>query len=270
MAKEVLSEELWKIIQPLLPEPKSRSFMHPGRKRVEDRKALTGILFVLITGIGWEYLPKEMGCGSGMTCWRRLRDWNEAGVWKKLHKVLLQYLQTKEKIDWSRAIIDSSSVRAVFGGGQTGPSPTDRRKNGSKHHILTDGQGTPLASKVTSANRHDVTQALALVDSIQPIAGKPGRPRFRPEILQGDRAYGSKGLRLKLLKRGIFPKLAKRYTPNGSGLGVTRWVFERTLSWIHQFRRLRTRFERRLDIHQAFLTISCCIICFKQLTNAFC
>jgi transposase len=108
------------------------------------------------------------------------------------------------------------------------------------------------------------------VDSVQPIAGKPGRPRFRPEILQGDRAYDSKALRLELIKRGIIPKLAKRYTPNGSGLGVTRWVVERTLSWLHQFRRLRTRYEKRLDIHQAFLTIGCCIICFKKLMNAFC
>lgn len=97
--------------------------MHLDKKRVEDRKALTVILFVLITGIGWEYLPKEMRCGSGTTCWRRLRDWNEAGVWEKLHKVLLQYLHTKEKIDWSREIIDSSSVRAVFFGGG-GPDRT--------------------------------------------------------------------------------------------------------------------------------------------------
>ncbi len=106
-------------------------------------------------------------------------------------------------------------------GGQTGQVPTDKRKNGSKHHILTDGQGTPFASKVASANRHDVTQTLALVDSVQPLAGKPGRPRFRPEILQGDRAYDSKALRLGLIKRGIIPKLAKRNTPNGSGLGVS-------------------------------------------------
>ncbi|MFM7099096.1 MAG: transposase, partial [Gemmataceae bacterium] len=87
VAKKVLVQDVLKIIQPLLPEAKPRRFMYPGRKRLDDRKALTGILFVLITGIGWQYLPKEMGCGSGMTCWRRLRDWNEAGVWEKLHKV---------------------------------------------------------------------------------------------------------------------------------------------------------------------------------------
>jgi len=130
MAKEILSEELWEIIQPLLPKLKPRRFMYPGRKKVDDRKALTGILFVLITGIGWEYLPKEMGCGSGMTCWRRLRDWNEAGVWENLHKVLLQYLQKKEKNDWSRAIIDSSSARAVFGGSRQDQVPLTGEKMG--------------------------------------------------------------------------------------------------------------------------------------------
>lgn len=141
MAKELLSEELWKIIQPLLPEPKARRFMYPGRKRVDDRKALTGILFVLITGIGWEYLPKEMGCGSGMTCWRRLRDWNAAGVWKNLHKVLLQYLQKKEKIDWSRAIIDSSSVRAVFGGSRQDQVPLTGGKMGVNTTYLPMAKG---------------------------------------------------------------------------------------------------------------------------------
>jgi transposase len=82
---------------------------------VPDRQALTGILFVLKTGIPWEDLPQEMECGSGMTCWRRLRDWNEAGVWERLHQVLLDELQDAEQLDWSRAVVDSSHVRAKGG-----------------------------------------------------------------------------------------------------------------------------------------------------------
>jgi transposase len=85
-----------------------------------DRAGLTGIVFVLKTGIPWEHLPQEMGCGSGMTCWRRLRDWNDAGVWERLHQVLLDELQDAEQLDWSRAAVDSSHVRAK-GGRQTGP-----------------------------------------------------------------------------------------------------------------------------------------------------
>ena len=113
MAKPMLSDELWTLIQRLLPPPKARRRTHPGRKPLDDRRALTGILFVLRSGIPWEYLPQEMGCGTGMTCWRRLRDWKKAGVWEHLHKVLLDKLQAAGKIDWSRAVVDSTSVRAM-------------------------------------------------------------------------------------------------------------------------------------------------------------
>ena len=148
-----------------------------------------------------------------------------------------------------------------FWGAKTGPNATDRRKLGSKHHVITDANGIPFAVKVTGANRHDVTQLMPLVESIPPIAGKVGRPRKRPDCVQGDRAYDSQPHRDALHKLGIDSVLAKRRTENGSGLGVFRWVVERTLSWLHQFRRLRVRYERRDDIHEAFLTIGCILIC---------
>jgi transposase len=115
MAKPVLDDNLWELIEPLLPLPKPRRFRYPGRKPVPNRAALTGILFVLKTGIPWEYLPKEMGCGSGMTCWRRLRDWQVAGVWEKIHRMLLDRLRKADEIDFSRVVVDSGSVRAVGG-----------------------------------------------------------------------------------------------------------------------------------------------------------
>lgn len=115
MAKPILSDGLWKIIEPLLPAPKPRRRRFPGRKPLGNREALTGILFVLKTGIPWEYLPQEMGCGSGMTCWRRLRDWQAAGVWQTIHRVFLAKLRAADQIDWSRSVVDSGSVRAVGG-----------------------------------------------------------------------------------------------------------------------------------------------------------
>jgi transposase len=127
MAKEIVPDDLWALIEPILPHPKRR-FRYPGRKPVDNRRALTGILFVLRTGIPWEDLPQEMGCGSGMTCWRRLRDWQEAGVWIDLHHVLLNQLRQADKIDWSRTVVDSSSVRAVFGGSKPAPIPLIVRK----------------------------------------------------------------------------------------------------------------------------------------------
>ena len=120
MAKPILDDDLWELIRPLLPAPKRRRFRFPGRQPIDRRKALTGILFVLKTGIPWEHLPREMGCGSGMTCWRYLRDWQEAGVWDKIHRLLLNKLREADQIDWSRAVLDSSSVRAVFGGRKPG------------------------------------------------------------------------------------------------------------------------------------------------------
>ena len=110
MAKPLVSDELWSIVEPLLPKPGPKK--KDGRPRIPDRACLTGIVFVLKTGIQWEYLPQEMGCGSGMTCWRRLRDWQEAGVWEELHRTLLDRLGEANRIDWSRASIDSTTIPA--------------------------------------------------------------------------------------------------------------------------------------------------------------
>lgn len=113
MARPLVSDELWAIVAPLLPPSRPRP--KGGRPPVDDRAALTGILFVLKTGIPWEMLPQELGCGSGMTCWRRLRDWQQAGVWERLHRELLNRLGAADQIDWSRASLDSASVPAKRG-----------------------------------------------------------------------------------------------------------------------------------------------------------
>ena len=120
-----VEDALWELIEPLLPKVERR-YRYPGRKRLDDRKALCGILFVLYTGIAWEFLPQELGYGSGMTCWRRLRDWHEAGVWQRLHEVLLAKLNAAGVIDWSRAAVDGSHVRALKGG----PRPVPARSTG--------------------------------------------------------------------------------------------------------------------------------------------
>ncbi|MCC6793701.1 MAG: IS5 family transposase [Candidatus Hydrogenedentes bacterium] len=267
MARAILPEELWTLVEPLLPPDKP--LKSNGRPAVANRDALTGILFVLRTGIPWEYLPQEMGCGCGMTCWRRLSKWQELGVWQRVYEVMLARLHKADRIDWSRVVVDSSSVRAVFGGKQTGPNPTDRRKLGTKHHLVTDGQGIPLAFTVTGANRHDVTQLVALIDAIPPVRGKVGRPKRRPRYVVADRAYHSAPHEVELSDRGIGAFIARRKSSHGSGLGILRWVVERTISWLHQFRRLRVRYERRVDIHEAFLALGCVCICFN-FVNDFC
>jgi transposase len=264
MAKPLLPDELWEIIEPLLP-PLPPVGPKGGRPPVPHRPALTGILFVLKTGIPREDLPAEMGCGCGMTCWRRLRDWQEDGTWDRIHKALLDRLRGADKIDWSRALIDSSSVRAAYGGGGTGPSPVDRAKPGTKHHVITDASGVPLAASVTPANRNDVSEFAPLFNKIPPVVGKVGRPRRRPDAMQGDLAYDSEPHRQGLRELGVEPVLPEKGIDDESGLGLTRWLVERTLSWVHQNRRLRIRYERRPDLHQAFLTLALIKICASAL-----
>ena len=163
-----------------------------------------------------------------------------------------------------------STGRVLFGargfwGLLTGPNPTDRAKQGSKRHLICDGFGIPLAIKLTGANCHDSTQALPLLDAIPPLQGPRGRPRCRPDCMVGDRAYDAEHIRRALRARHIRPLLARRNTEHGSGLGQWRWVVERTFAWLNQFRRLRVRYEKRADMHLAFLTLGCILICWKFL-----
>jgi transposase len=264
MAKPLVCDELWALVQPLLPAPKPRRFRYPGRKPVDDRKALTGILFVLKTGIPWEDLPAEMGCGCGMTCWRRLQAWQQQGVWFQLYQVLLNHLEDAGKIDWARAAVDSTFARAFGGVEGSGPNPTDRGRPGVKQHVLVDAQGIPLAAEVTAANVPEIKELVPLVDSCGPL-DEGGEPQRRPEEVYGDRAYDSEPHREELRLRGVEPKLAKRNTKHGSGLGVFRWVAERTISWLHGFRKLRFVTEKTNAMKYAFFDLALALICFRFL-----
>src|SRR5215210_1994912 len=139
MAKELVSDELWEIVEPLLPEepPKPKG----GRPRVDDRSALAGIIFVLKSGIPWEMLPQEMGCGSGVTCWRRLKEWQEAGVWERLLQALLDRLGEADQIDWERASLGSASVPAKKGAER--PARIRRiRENRGRSAMLWSSEGS--------------------------------------------------------------------------------------------------------------------------------
>jgi transposase len=136
--------------------------------------------------------------------------------------------------------------------------------------VLTDGNGTPMAMKLTGANRHDVTQLLPLVDDVPAVGCKPGRPRRRFDRTQGDRAYDSQPHRRDIRRRGGRPVLARRGVPHGSGLGKHRWVVERTISWLHQNRRMRVRYEKRDDTHEALMLLAEAMICWNLLHGAFC
>ncbi|MFG2125347.1 IS5 family transposase [Streptomyces sp. NPDC048710] len=263
----LVEDGLWERIEPLLPVVERR-FRYPGRRRIDDRRVLCGILFVLYTGIPWRYLPQELGFGSGMTCWRRLRDWNQAGVWQRLHELLLAELRSAGMLDFSRAAVDSSHVRAMKGGPATGRSPVDRGKTGSKHHVIVEAHGIPLAVALTGGNRNDVTQLIPLIQAVPPIRGRSGRPLRRPRRVYADRGYDHDVYRDKVRRFEITPVIARRGAEHGSGLGVHCWVVEGAIALLHWFRRLRIRWEIRDDIHQALVTLGCAIICWRRLKTS--
>ena len=144
MAKTLVPDDLWAVLAPLLPPARPRP--KGGRPPIPDRAALTGILFVLRTGLPWEYLPQEMGCGSGMSCWRRLRDWQAAGVWARLHRALLERLHAAGQIDWSRASLDSASVPAKKGA----LPPARTRRTGARRARSATWSPTPAAHRSAS------------------------------------------------------------------------------------------------------------------------
>ncbi|WP_162257909.1 MULTISPECIES: IS5 family transposase [unclassified Kitasatospora] len=269
MSADLVPDDLWERIAPLLPARPARRHRHPGRLPVSDRVALAGIVYVLRKGVAWRDVPIQVvGC-SGVTAWRRLRDWTEAGVWLRLHEALLAELRAAGLLEMDDSAIDGSHVRALKRGAHTGPSPVDRGRPGSKHHLIVDRHGTPLAVTLTGGNRHDVTQLLPLLDAIPPIRGLRGRPRTRPRRLFADRGYDFDKYRRLLWKRGIKPLIARRGVAHGSGLGKTRWVVERTFAWLHQFKRLRIRYEIRADLHLGLLQLACSIICLRRLRTSF-
>jgi transposase len=262
-----VNDELWDRIQPLLPVV-HRRHRWPGRKRLDDRGCLNGILFVLATGIGWERLPQQLGYGSGMTCWRRLRDWQAGWGMGSAPRTAARRAPCR----WAagpgagnRRLLARTGAQR---GQATGPSPVDRGRAGSKHHVLTDASGIPLAVILASGSRNDVTQLIPLLDAVPPIRGRVGRPRRKPRMLVADRGYDHDKYRRVLRARGIRPVIARRGVAHGSGLGRWRWPVERTLAWLHQFRRLRVRWERRADLHEAFLKLASCLICWRRLQRS--
>lgn len=211
-----------------------------------DRAGLSGMRFVLPSGIPWEMLPQELGGGSGMTCWRRLRAWQDAGVWDRWHRVLLDRLGPADQIDWRRAAVARASVPAKKGrrdrpgsnaSGQTGPeAPRCGRPRRSS--------GEPLPDET---NRQDSAVFERVLDAIPPIKQPSGQRRQRH-------------MKVRIARKGV---------DRSDRLGRHRWVVARTLAWLDQFRRLTIRNERRADIHAAVVSLGCAHICFRSVQR-FC
>ncbi|WP_089403300.1 IS5 family transposase [Geodermatophilus saharensis] len=261
----LISDELWALVEPLIPPRPPAIHGRTGRPRTSDRDVLEGIAFVLSTGIGWAKLPTELGYGSGWTCWRRMHEWAEAGVFDRLHTAVLDRLGETGRLDWSRASLDSVSVRAK-GGELTGPHPTDRGMAGSKYHLLVDAHGLPLNVLVSGANRHDSMLVEPLLDTMPAIKrGGRGHPRRRPVKLHGDKGYDNPRVRRYLRRRGITARMARLGRDSSARLGRHRWVVERTLGWLLSYQRLALRYDRSAATINALARLAVTLICARRL-----
>ncbi|MGW2524820.1 transposase [Streptomyces sp. NPDC001617] len=205
-----------------------------------------------------------------MTCWRRLRRWNEDGVWQHLHELLLSELRAADLLDFFPRAVDSSHIRAMKSGPVTGPSPMDLGKAGSKQHLIVEAHGIPLATITTGGNRNDVTQLIPLIQAVSPIRGKRGQPLRRPGHLYADRVHDHEVYRDKIRRFQIPPapspaRHQARLRPGRVPLGRGRRI-----ALLHWFRRLCIRWEIRDDIHHAVITVGCAVICWRRLRTAPC
>lgn len=261
MASSRMPDEFMEVLEPLIPpdEPVGPS---GGRPRVLNRIVLPVIWYVLTSGVRWADILPAMGC-SGRTAHRRLQTWQRLGVWDALHAKLLELLNAKGKLDLEVVAIDSTMVPAPGAGDNTGPNPTDRGKTGSKHTLMVDGNGTPLAIITTGANVSDQQQLEHILKLFPHVKGGLGRPKQRPDIGLADRGYDSEHNREFMRSLGIHPLIAKRNTEHGSGLGKLRWVVERTNSWLKGLRRMRVRWDRSTLSQNAWNMLAMSAICFR-------
>jgi transposase len=266
MAEQLVPDEVWAAIQPLLP-PKPP---HPkgGRPWIEDRAVLGGIIYVLRAGVPWRLLPaRELSCGSGVTCWRRLRDWQAAGVWEALHHRLLDWLGDDGQVDWSRAAIDSVSVRARRGGadrresGRPGQGwlqvpPAHRRQRPAPGRRAVGGQQPRLPTARAAGRR-------------RPSDHRATRPTWATTPATGQAARRQR-LRLPDLPPAAppprdLPADRPPWVESSTRLGRHRWKVERSLAWLLANRRLTVRYERRADILTAFPHLACALLCARKL-----
>jgi transposase len=251
----------WEVVKPLLPEDKPVG-AKGGRPRVLNEIVLPVIWYVLTTGIRWQDVLASMGC-SGRTAHRRLCEWQALGLWEALHQKLLALLNGTGQLNLEVVVVDSTMVPAPGGGDATGPNPTDRGKSGTKHTLLVDGNGIPLALRTSGANTSDQKEIVPVITEFPKVKGKQGRPKEHPDEAYADRGYDNETTRLLLRWLGIEPHIAKRRTEHGSGLGTVRWVVERTNAWLKGLRRLRVRWDRRTEVQDAWNALAMSVICFR-------
>jgi transposase len=266
MADACMPEKFYESARPMLPAEQEIG-PQGGRPSKTHRVVLKVIWFVLVTGCRWKDVPQEMGC-CGETARTRLQDWERAGIWDRLHQLLLTMLNHEHRLHLETAIIDTTQVRAFGGGDATGPSPVDRRKKGTKYTLLVDRDGVPLVIHAAPANSSDHREILPAVVAFPAVGGQRGRPRTHPDKLYADAGFDCEATRSILRWLKIEPHIRHRNGDHGSHLGRVRWVVERTISWIKGLRRMRVRYDRSGTSIDAWTSLAAAVVCLHILRVA--
>lgn len=256
-----LPDELWEHIEKLLPGPKPKK--KEGRPRMNDRQAMTAIFYLLRTGCQWKALPRCLGAPS--TVHDRFKEWERAGVFKKMWEAgLIEYDKVKG-LDWEWQTIDGTMTKAPLGGEGTGHNPTDRSKIGTKRSMHTEGNGIPIGVAVDGANRHDKKMLVSTLDACNIERPKPTEDK--PQNMALDKGYDYQDIRDTLIDQGYIPHIKARgeesnQKRNIPGYRARRWVVERTHSWLNRFRRLLIRWEKKVENYLAMIDFACAWIVF--------
>lgn len=258
----------WAFIRPLLPPP-----ARTGRPRADDRRAIEGILYILITGCRWQELPREYDAPT--TVWRRLKRWSEAGVWEHIWRAALATLDRRGELDWSKAFLDGSIAPAKRGGDQVGLT---KKGKGTKWMLVIDGNGLPLGFHLADANIAEVKLAEQTLDTVRVLRPR-GRPKQRPKMLVADRGYESSVFRRTLRQRGIRMCIPSKRRPKHwkakRGRPIVarkddyrqRYKVERSFAWLGAFRRLLIRWEHLSSVYQGFFTVAVLLICLRRVCH---
>lgn len=253
--------QLWDEVSPLLP-----SESVGGRPARSNYTILAGVIYRLRTGCQWRAIPRSIAPGT--TVHGRFQQWVNEGVFERIYKVLIRYYDNLKGIDWEWASMDSASVKAPKGGDDTGPSPTDRAKLGSKRHIMTDSAGVPVALTISGANTHDKKKAIETLDA---VILRDGRGLRRPIHLCLDKGYDYRDIEEEVTLRNIVPHIRRRGEPPMVGRvhgKARRWVVERTNSWHNRFRGIMIRWERKSSNYLALVQLACGVIAFNLASAA--
>jgi len=260
-----ISEELWAILQRVLPEHVNTHRFGGGRPRVADRKCADAIFYVLRTGCQWKALDLTELC-PGSTAHDRYQEWVEADVFLKLWQAGVEQFDELKGIDWAWLSMDGAMTKAPLGGDKTGPNPTDRGKSGVKRSLLTEGQGVPIGLTIEGANRHDMKLVEDTIERI--VVERPEPSDDKPQGMCLDKGYDYQDVRDTLQEFGFTAHIRSRgeeaqEIKREAGKRARRWVVERTHSWMNRFRRILIRWEKKPENYIAFLHFACALIAFR-------